>query len=365
MTSKPEAATSTPYLRWLAQRPADTSADWQHWSSTVLSQFWSEVQQQSLETDDGLRLHYALFEHPKSRGWVVISPGRIETYLKYQEVMLELAAQGYSVAALDHRGQGFSDRLSHHNHHGHVSHFDDFVRDFSDFMLALKPRMKGQSCQLLAHSMGSAIACLYMAHYPHPFNSAVLSAPMMGVHTKPWPQSIAHWLIRTAHWFNKQLLGDKPRYFVGMRDYADVPFADNELTHSESRYNWFKAMYQQHPEVQLGGPTVQWLMQSLQAMAELPDAAQVIRIPVLVLQAEQDPIVSPAPQRSFVQLAAHQSTRLEVMAGSYHEILMETDSVRRQAIAHAFEFLTEHQFAEPVEQSFSAPRRPKKSTRRL
>ncbi|RUO32401.1 alpha/beta fold hydrolase [Aliidiomarina soli] len=356
---------STPYQQWLDARPADSDAGWQHWSATLLSQFWSEVVVETLYSADDVLLHYAVFEHPQSKGWVIISPGRIETYLKYQELMLELAAQGYSVATLDHRGQGFSDRLSEHPQHGHVTQFDEFVRDFSDFILALKPRIGEQSCQLLAHSMGSAIACLYMAHYPHPFSSAVLSAPMMGVHTRPWPQSVAHWLIRIGHWFNKQLFGDRPRYFIGMRDYADVPFTDNELTHSENRYNWFRAMYQQHEEIQLGGPTVQWLMQSLQAMAELPEAARLIRVPVLVLQAELDPIVSPQPQRVFVGMSAHPATRLEVINGSYHEILMETDSIRGPALATALQFLREHQFAEPLEQSFSAPRRPKRAQRRV
>ena len=350
---------------WLKQRPADTDPQWAHWSATALSQFWQRVEQHDLVTADEVKVHYVTFQppQPSDKGWVIISPGRIESFLKYQEIMLELAVAGYSVAAIDHRGQGFSERVSYHPQHGHITHFDEFVRDFADFMLAMKPRIAGQPCHLLAHSMGAAIGCLYMAHYPHPFRSAVLSAPMMGVQTKPWPQALAKAMIRAGHWFNRQVLGDKPRYFMGMKDYADVSFADNELTHSEQRYQWFKAMYQQHPEIQLGGPTVQWLKQSLQAMAELPEAAQRIRIPVLVLQATDDPIVSLEPQTVFIRLAPHPGSQLQRVQGSYHEVLMEKDDIRGPAITSAFDFFAQHHDAEPVEEHFSATPRAKHSKR--
>lgn len=350
---------------WLQQRPKDSNAQWAHWSATALSQFWQQVEQHDLATADEVNVRYATFAHPEpsDKGWVVISPGRIESYLKYQEIMLELAVAGYSVAAIDHRGQGFSDRISHHPQHGHITHFDEFVRDFADFMLALKPYIANAPCQLLAHSMGAAIGCLYMAHYPHPFRSAVLSAPMMGVQTKPWPQAIARAMIGVGHWFNRQVLGDKPRYFMGMQDYADVSFSDNELTHSPQRYAWFRAMYQQHPEIQLGGPTVQWLKQSLQAMAELPEAAQKIRIPVMVLQASDDPIVRPEPQQAFIELSPHPASTLRQVQGSYHEVLMETDDIRTPVIATALNFFAEQAHAKPLETSFSAPPLGKRSKR--
>lgn len=350
---------------WLQQRPADSSPAWAHWSATALSQFWQRVEHHDLVTADKVKVRYVTFQQPQpnDKGWVIISPGRIESFLKYQEIMLELANKGYSVAAVDHRGQGFSERVSHHPQHGHITHFDEFVRDFADFMLALKPRIDEQPCQLLAHSMGAAIGCLYMANYPHPFHSAALSAPMMGVQTKPWPMGAAKVLIQLGHWFNRQLLGDKPRYFVGMRDYADVSYANNRLTHSQQRYEWFRAMYQQHPEIQLGGPTVQWLKQSLQAMAELPEAAQRIHIPVLLLQATDDRIVSPEPQNVFIELSPHPASQLQRLQGSYHEVLMEKDEIRGDALRSVMAFFAAHCNAAPLTKSFSAPPRTKRNKR--
>lgn len=351
---------------WLSVRPADTDPAWAEWSNTALHEFWQHVQSHQLDSADAVKLSYVTFEHPQpsDKGWVIISPGRIESYLKYQELFLELAEQGYSVAAIDHRGQGFSERTSHHPQHGHIAHFDEFVRDFADFMLALKPQIANQPCQLLAHSMGSAIGCLYMANYPHPFSSAVLSAPMMGVQTKPWPEAIARFFVRVGHWVNEQFAGNKPRYFIGMRDYAEVSFANNRLTHSPQRYQWFKTLYQQHPQIQLGGPTVQWLMQSFQAMAELPEASQRIRVPILILQASDDLIVSAQPQQVFVDMAAHPLTRLQTIAGSYHEVLMETDSIRQPALKSAFEFFEQAQRCEPLTEPFAAKGRSRYTARR-
>ena len=366
LEQRPEASptlTMEQLHTWLAQRPADTDKAWELWSATALTQFWQHTQIHQLNTADDVQVSYVMFTHPEpgDKGWVVISPGRIESFLKYQEIFLELAVQGYSVVAIDHRGQGFSERTSHHPQHGHIAHFDEFVRDFADFMLALKPRIGDQPCQLLAHSMGSAIGCLYMANYPHPFKSAVLSAPMMGVQTKPWPEAVARALVRVGHWLNLRFAGDKPRYFIGMRDYAEVSFDNNRLTHSPQRYQWFKAMYQQHPQIQLGGPTVQWLKQSFQAMAELPEASQRIRIPVLILRATEDAIVSPQPQSVFVELAAHPQTRLQRIEGSYHEVLMETDAIRQPAMHATLEFFEQARALTPLEESFAAPVRSKRS----
>ncbi|RUO23907.1 lysophospholipase [Aliidiomarina minuta] len=328
--------------QWLLKRPSDDHPEWALWADRELQSFWEQVQEASFTAADEVKLHYAFYQHPKSRGWVVISPGRIECYIKYKELMLEVAAQGYSVATIDHRGQGFSERISDHPQHGHVEHFDDFVRDFADFMLELKALIGEQPCYLLAHSMGGAIGSLYMASYPHPFRAAALSAPMMGVHTQPVPATIVNSFVRLGHWLNAKLAGNRPRYVTGMQDYSDCTFEANELTHSQARYQWFRALYLDNPQVQVGGPTWQWLMQSMEAMEELPRVAPVIKTPLLILQAEQDRIVKPEPQKDFMRLLTHPLSRLQQVRGSYHEILMESDNIREPAIRSIFDFFEQN-----------------------
>jgi len=323
---------------WLRTRPADTDPAWLHWSQTQLAEFWQQVEHLEFKTPDSTRVCYCVWAQPEPSPWVIVCPGRVEAYVKYQEVALEWAAKGFSVAIIDHRGQGYSDRLTKRHDQGHVANFTDFVDDFAQFMDILTPRINGQAAYLLAHSMGGAIAVLYLAQHeqnkpPFPFKAAVLSAPMMDIHTDPWPPSIGKAIVRTGAWLNRKLAPNRPSYFLGMKGYENVLFAANELTHSQARYAFFTAMYETEPRIRVGGPTWQWLSESLRAMALLPIVAPRISLPVLILQAENDQIVTPKEQLAFVDQLTHEKSELLLVATSKHEVLMETDTIRQPAVA--------------------------------
>ena len=55
-----------------------------------------------------VELAYRCIEHPTPLGFVVISSGRTESLLKYDETVYDLHSAGYSVFIHDHRGQGLS-----------------------------------------------------------------------------------------------------------------------------------------------------------------------------------------------------------------------------------------------------------------
>lgn len=321
---------------WLSARPADSDSAWTAWSDTELSEFWQYTEHLEFETDDGIRVCYCVWAQAEPAPWVVISPGRVEAYVKYKEVALEWAAKGFSVAVIDHRGQGYSDRLIKHHDQGHVAHFNHYINDFAQFMAVIAPRIGNESAYLLGHSMGGAIAALYMAQHgqntaPFPFKALALSAPMTGIHTDPWPPSIGKILVQFGAWLNRKF-GAKPGYFFGMKDYKEMPFAENNLTSSEARYQFFSKLYQNEPRIRVGGPTWQWLSESLRAMALLPKVASRIEIPVLILQASADQIVTAESQQYFFTFLKHEKNQLLPIAGAQHEILMETDRIRQPAI---------------------------------
>lgn len=317
----------------LARRPADTEASWAQWAATDLALFWLQVQHYSLHTHDDLTLWYGCYEHPEPRPWVIISPGRVEHYRKYQEVMLEFAAQGYNVAALDHRGQGYSDRLTGRHEQGHVQDFNDYVQDLAALVEQLKPQMAGQPAVLLGHSMGATIASLYLARYAHPFKAAAFSAPMMGINTHPWPAAPARLMVRVGARLNQRVQPARPWYFPGMKDYEALAFGDNELTHSEQRYEFFTQMYLADPQLRVGGPTWQWINQGLAGAEMAITEAGDIQIPVLVLQAGDDNIVANPGQQLLVDQLSHPDSELQVVPGAHHEILQETDILRRPALS--------------------------------
>src|SRR5258708_21635131 len=60
-----------------------------------------------LKTPDGVSIRYARWEPPSGRrGTVCIFQGRTEFIEKYFEVVRDLRARGFAVAALDWRGEG-------------------------------------------------------------------------------------------------------------------------------------------------------------------------------------------------------------------------------------------------------------------
>ncbi|MDT7526075.1 MULTISPECIES: alpha/beta fold hydrolase [Idiomarinaceae] len=315
--------------------PADNDPQWLRFYLQTITPFWQQqVQTLQLVRPDKVNLTWYLHQPEQAKALVLISPGRVEAGLKYQELVWWLAQQDYAVAVLDHRGQGFSDRLSNNPHHGHIDQFEDFVTDLEAVAAAATELCPQLPQYLLAHSMGGAIASLMLARGNHKIEKAVFSAPMLGLDTGRTPKWLAQTIAVSGALLNRWVQPRKPWYFIGMEDYRTVPFDENELTHSEARYQMFRDLYDQHPQVQLGGPTFNWVAQAFAAVRAAQQQAAQISIPILMLQAGADTIVDNQGQRQFVQQLPHAASRIEVIKGARHELFIEADPYRQQALTH-------------------------------
>lgn len=329
----------------LAERPADTDPAWSQWSLTSLTRFYRHIEHAEFISRDGKEIHYGLCRPNEARAWVIISPGRVESYIKYQEVALELVAAGYAVAMIDHRGQGHSTRLTPNPQQGHVGRFIDYAEDFAEWLDGLHTQFENKKVFLLAHSMGGAIAMTYLQqvagrknYQPSPFSKAALSAPMLGINTAPWPLWLAKPMTRSLAALNQFLSPKRYWYAPGTGDYATEPFAINRLTHSEARYDWFSQMYTDLPAIKVGGPTNHWVAEGVAAAEEVVRLASRVDIPVLLLQGDQDIIVAAEPQRRFIDHLPHPESNLLPVAGAKHEILMETDAIRNPAMQSVLDY---------------------------
>lgn len=297
--------------------------------------FWQQhVQQGHFAGVAGIKIAYACAIHPQARASLVISSGRIEGYLKYQELVYDFYQQGYSVFIHDHRGQGLSGRMCDNRQLGHVADFADYVTDFKTFYQQVIQPNSPQPPVLLCHSMGSAIGALYLLDYPQDFARVVFCAPMFGVRPA-LPDWLGRVLIRThAAW--QGLLGGAPRYFFMQGRYRDVPFKLNLLTSDEARYRQMQVLYQQCPQLQLGGPTGGWLAAAVDTMSLLQQRAAELRLPVLILQAGKDQIVDNNKQNTLA--ARLPNGNLHKFANSKHELLMEEDDIRSSALVLICQF---------------------------
>lgn len=300
-----------------------------------IANFWSTVKQDVFEGKNEIQLAWCKAINPDSEKAIVISSGRVESYLKYQELIFDLYHQGFSVYAMDHRGQGLSERLTKNLFKGHVDKFGDYIDDFAKFVNTIVLPDKHKAHYLVGHSMGGAIATLYLQENPQIFKAAVLSSPMYGIKLPVFP-----FIIRSlANLLDTYKKGREPNYVLGGKDYQSLKFSDNELTNSPARYHICKNLYDNNPKIQLGAPTNHWLLESLTASKEAITAAETSLTPILILQAENDTVVD---NRCHNRAISQQCQKL-VIPGAKHEIYIETDNRRNMALNAMISFFNKYQ----------------------
>ncbi|QMV15887.1 alpha/beta fold hydrolase [Vibrio spartinae] len=294
--------------------------------STDISTFWQERQEGTLRTFDQKRLYWCRFTHPDHDQMILIANGRIESVWKYQELLYDLFHQGYDVYTYDHRGQGLSERLCTDKQIGHVGKFHDYVRDMETILAQTLATKTYRARFLLAHSMGGAVVTRYIQTHPeHGFDAMALTAPMFGVHIPYLLRPIALPLTQIL-----SALTSEPKYAPGYQGYLSKPFENNPLTHSQTRYRWFRQLYDNHPELKLGGPSAQWVWQSLMAIKQCHQLTRQVTLPTLIVQAGEDRIVSNHAQDLFCRKVAKTNPHSACLKieGANHELLFESDQYR-------------------------------------
>jgi len=306
----------------------------------AITPFWQQREQGTFHGEGGLRLHWCSFTHPKHTKAVVVINGRIESVMKYQEIFYDLFQMGYDVYSFDHRGQGLSQRLVLKPRDlGHVERFDDYVADVATFMQQVRAHRHYDDWFMLGHSMGGAIATLYAHQYPGAVQAIALTAPMFGVQVSPWLGRIAPWLCRSLARYQHP-----PRFGPGQVGYRHVPFEQNRLTHSRARYAWFRQLYINQPQLQIGGPSARWIAEGLAAGTRCLALAPALTTPTFICQAGEELIVSNPAMSQFhaVRKQAGQLSQWRTFDGARHEILFETDNHRVTALREIDAFFSRY-----------------------
>jgi lysophospholipase len=274
---------------------------------------------------DGAQLRAVRWVPPTAkRGTVAILQGRGEFIEKYFEVVGELLARGFAVAALDWRGQGGSQRQLRNPRKGHIDDFAYYERDLS----ALVDDVLGPSCPQpwfgLAHSMGAAIMLGVAREGRCPFERMTLTSPMIGLAGERYRR----WIRLAIETLDALGLGGAFAPGGGSASVWSKPFRGNVLTSDPKRYARTARVIAAVPEIALGGPTVGWVNAALRATAQFeePDFAREIATPTLVLASGADRVVDVAATERFASRL--RTGRLIVIDGAEHEALMEQDRFR-------------------------------------
>jgi lysophospholipase len=280
-----------------------------------------------LKTPDGVSLRFARWQPPAGRrGTVCIFQGRGEWIEKYFETVRDLRARGFAVAAIDWRGQGFSDRALRDRHKGHVGDFSEYDSDLETFMREIVLPDCPPPLFALGHSTGATVLIRAAYRGRRWFDRMVLTAPLIalaGIGATPTARIVVR-AMRMAGLGGMYVPGGD----VGVME--SRPFVDNILTSDPVRYARNAAILEAEPTLGLGRPTVAWCDAAFRAMRPLHERSYPshIRQPILIVAACNDGVVSNTAIEDFATLLRAGSHL--VVVGSQHELLMEQDRFRAQ-----------------------------------
>lgn len=269
---------------------------------------------------DGVRVRVAAWKGGNN-GTILIFQGRTEFIEKYGPTIQNFLDRGYSVAAIDWRGQGLSDRLSDRPTLGHVNHFKDYQLDVAELLKFVEDQQLPNKFILLAHSMGGAIG-LRAIQGGMKISHAIFSAPMWDIAVN----GIGDWMI-------KQYARTVGRYtqrgrLVPSTNIRNASFTTeydgNNLTNNAAEFDLRVIQLSTHPSLEIGGPSVGWVNEALKDTQKLRQKP-LPEIPNLCFIGTNDTIVS---QHAIHAVMRRWDTgELIEFDGAQHELLIETPEV--------------------------------------
>ena len=278
-----------------------------------------------MATPDQQSLRYGIWyaSKKKQKGSILLLSGRKEFMEKYLETIEELNQEGFNVYSLDWRGQGLSSRILANRHKGFIDDYDVYLNDLNMFVTKIVMPESVHPLIIIAHSMGGHIALRFMHDHPDVADMAVLSSPMIDIFGSSLSRKFAKLFTRMAI-----KTGFSHSYTIGSGDYTVEEFKGNELTSDPVRFTDEQNAIIKNPDLALGGVTYGWLFATLKSIEILtqPGFAEKIAIPILMVIAGYDKIVSTRAQKQFCTMLPN--CNLIEISEARHEIFKETDAVR-------------------------------------
>ncbi len=294
--------------------PFEDHAYSEYMKNTVQPWLAEHIERGYFRSKDGTALNYykAVRNHP--RGCIVMVHGFCEFFGKYHEMIYNFYEAGYSVYFPEQRGHGFSGREVPEKDHVFVDDFREYVRDLRTFMKKIVMRDDPDSVKLLfAHSMGGAIAALFLEQCPEYFSAAVLSSPMLRMNSMTmshFRQHVLYAVSRTMGWRSQILNRDGG--FDGKDRFA------KSGARSRARYEYTLNQRRETPEYQTSEATYAWARAAIRATDSVLLHAQNVKIPVLICQAGYDTYVDNSGQDAFAGKC--KTARVVVFPKAKHEI---------------------------------------------
>ncbi len=306
--------------------------------TTVVEPELASVRKEGYMTfEGGRKLHYEYYLCPEAKGSIVISHGFTESAEKFREMDYYFLQAGYNVFAIDHRGHGFSSREVEDPRVAHVEHFSDYVGDFNAYVENVVRVHSGDlPLFLFSHSMGGAVAALYIQQYPDVFQKAILSSPMISPKTAGFP----HWVTRamTSAFI---VIGKRKQLVFTEKGFDPDKTYERSNDTSEARFQYYYDKRKNTPEYQTDGASYNWVNESLKIIPKMldPQNCAGVKTKVLLFQPAIDDVVEMEPQAEFVSKIP--GAKLMKIPASKHEIYLSVNEAMEPYLQAIFAFLAE------------------------
>ncbi len=260
-------------------------------------------------------------DHPVAT--VLIVHGFTENALKYSELIFSLLHLGFSVLAYDQRGHGRSWRADGISDCSitHVDHFSEYVSDLQIVYDTYRKELPSPWF-IFAHSMGGAVASLFLERGNHDISGAVFSSPMIAPYIRSLPVPLASALAAAASSLGR---GKHCPFF--MKPYSGPENFSISCATDPDRFAWYDAIKSSHTEFRNSVPSYRWSYEAVHVTEQIlaPDAPESISCPVILFSAETDFSVEREPQQAFIGRV--RNGRFISVPGARHEIYRSVNDV--------------------------------------
>lgn len=265
---------------------------------------------------NGCKLYYKTWlpeRDPKAA--LIIVHGAGEHIDRYENLVSGLLKSGYALAGYDQRGHGRSE-----GQRGHINSWEDYRGDLREFTKITRQIFPNIPMFVLGHSLGSLIVLDYLIHESDGLSGAVISGNSVDpVDAAPPVQKF----------FAQLLSGIYPTFSM------KVPLPGTSL----SRDPKVAKAYDEDPMV-FWDRTARWGAESLKAIPRIESNADKIRIPVLFIHGEKDPLVSVEGAQRFFDRVEQTDKTIRVYKDNLHETLNDLDHA--EVVADVEKWLSKH-----------------------
>lgn len=278
--------------------------------SDAASVFQTESQYRA---SDGANLHAYRWTSREtdagSKAIVVMMHGYGEHCGRYRELAEFLVRAGHIAVGFDARGHGQSP-----GQRGHISSFDRYVDDLHGFVQEQRRQHPSLPLMLLGHSNGGLVALrAVQTRRPLP-DGLIVTSPLVAL--QPTHQPVPRWFA---------LVLDS----VAARLPLPSGLDRNELSHDPAKLEAHR-----NDKLCHGQCTPGWYVAATGAMRQVFAGLDSIRLPVLAIEADNDPIVVPQAITRLYEGIASTDKELVICRNAFHEVLNEVgreDTFRRIA----------------------------------